>query len=75
TIEFEIFDSKYVNLDIYDFSGNKVKSLINRNYSKGKYTVNWNAYNEAGNRVANGMYFYILKGDNQQISKKMIVIK
>ena len=75
TIEFEIFDSKYVNLDIYDFSGNKVKSLINRNYSKGKYTVKWNAYNEAGNRVANGMYFYILKGDNQQISKKMIVIK
>ena len=75
TIYFTIAESKQISLDIYDFSGDHVKSLVNNNYPKGKYSVVWNGTNDGGMRVANGMYFYILKADNQQISKKMISIK
>jgi len=75
TIEFEISDSKMVDLIIYDFSGNRVKSLVNTIYPKGKYTVNWDATCESGEKVASGMYYSILTADNQQLSKKIIYIK
>jgi hypothetical protein len=74
TIDFELNESKQVNIDIYDFSGNHVKTIVNKYYSKGKYSVNWDASSESGTRVANGIYFCVLKADNKQISKKMIHI-
>ncbi|MEI6750566.1 MAG: FlgD immunoglobulin-like domain containing protein, partial [Bacteroidota bacterium] len=75
TIEFDISEPKQVSVGIYDFSGNKVKSLTEHKYPKGKYSLKWDGRNETGMQVPGGMYFYILKADNRQISKKMILIK
>jgi hypothetical protein len=75
TIEFTITEKKQISVVIYDFSGNQVKSLVNKNYSAGKYSLSWDGTNESGTQVTSGMYFYILKADDQQISKKMILIK
>ena len=74
-INFEIENPKRINLTVFDFSGNYVKTLVDADYSKGKYTVNWDATNEGGRLVSNGIYFYVLKADNRQLSKKMIYIK
>ena len=75
TIEFNISEPKQVSVEIFDFSGNLVKSLVNKSYQKGDYILKWDATNSSGNKVANGMYFYILKANNQQLTKKMILIK
>ena len=75
TIDFSLTDSKLVNLDVYNFSGNHVKTLINKTYSVGNYSVIWDGTNDSGTKVASGMYVYILKGNNEQLSKKMILIK
>ncbi|MEI6766926.1 MAG: aryl-sulfate sulfotransferase [Bacteroidota bacterium] len=74
-IEFNVSDSKQVSVDIIDFSGNQVKSIVDKNYPKGKYTVTWDGTNQSGARVASGTYFYVLKYDNRQQSKQMILIK
>ena len=75
TIEFEITELQNISIVIYDFSGKLIKSLVNKTYPKGSYSVTWNGTDENGKYVASGMYFSILKADNQQISKKMILIK
>jgi flagellar hook assembly protein FlgD len=75
TIEFELAESKQVTVDIYDFNGNHIKSVANSFYSKGKYTINWDASSENGIKVASGIYFCVLKANNQQLSRKMIYIK
>jgi len=75
TIEFEISEPVQVNVLIYDFSGNQVKSLVSRTYPKGKYSVKWDGRNEGGTKVVSGLYFYILMTDNQVLSKKMIYIR
>ena len=72
TIEFEIAESKQVSIVIYNFSGNYVKSLLNRRYPKGKYSLSWDGTNDNGMHVASGMYFYILMANNHTLSKKMI---
>ena len=74
TISFELSDAKQINVMIYDFSGNQVKTLVNKNYSKGKYAVDWNGTNDSGMKLPAGTYFYILKANNVQLCKKMILI-
>ncbi len=74
-IDFEISETKQISLDVFDFSGNLVKTLVNTLYSQGKYTLTWDGTNTSNQRVASGMYFYILKANNVQITKKMILIK
>jgi hypothetical protein len=74
TIEFEIDTPKYVQVIIYDFSGKQIKTLVSAYYNKGKYTVQWDATDKSGTRLPQGMYFYVLSTDNQQVSKKMILV-
>jgi hypothetical protein len=72
TIEFDIDKYRQVSLIIYDLSGKQVKTLVNRNCSAGSYNMTWDGSNDSGGQVTSGMYFYILRTDNQKISKKMI---
>ncbi|MEI7983827.1 MAG: aryl-sulfate sulfotransferase, partial [Bacteroidota bacterium] len=75
TIEFEIAEPALVGVVIYDFSGNKIKSLLNKHCSGGKYSLNWDGKNDHGEEVTTGLYFYVLKADDQQLCKKMIYYK
>jgi hypothetical protein len=75
TIDFELTDTKKVNMVIYDFSGKYVKTLVDSRYLQGKHSVTWDGTNESGRQVVSGIYFYILKADNRQVSKKMIYLK
>ncbi len=75
TIEFEIAEPALVVVVIYDFSGNKIKSLLNKHCPWGKYSLNWDGKNDHGDDVTTGIYFYVLKADDQQLSKKMIYYK
>ncbi len=72
TIEFEIAEPALITLIIYDLSGKQVKSLVHQHCSTGKYSRNWNGKNDQGSQVQSGMYIYILKADDKQLSKKMI---
>ncbi len=71
TIKFQIPNSNFVTLEIYNLLGQKVATLVNEKLNTGTYTAEWNA---AG--LASGIYFYRLITSNGFSSmKKMIVLK
>jgi hypothetical protein len=72
TIEFEINALKEVKITIFDMDGTQIKTLVNRNYPAGKYTLNWDGTNDQGEKLATGVYFYVLTTNNKKVSKKMI---
>ena len=72
TIDFEITQPALISLVIYDFNGNHVKSIFQERLLIGKYSRQWDGRNDQGMEVSSGMYFYVLKADNQQLSKKLI---
>jgi hypothetical protein len=72
TIEFEINALKEVKITIFDMDGTQIKTLVNRNYPAGKYTLSWDGTNDQGEKLATGVYFYVLTTNNQKVSKKMI---
>jgi hypothetical protein len=75
TIAFDLPSNGYVNLDIYDISGRRVKTLVNKNMEAGKYHVVWDGHDEYGNEVASGTYFYRIKAGSFQNIKKMVLLR
>ncbi len=75
-IEFFLPIKKKISLTIYNSVGQKVKSLINNEtLLQGNYTKQWNGTNDAGVKVATGMYIYELKYGNFTKSRRMTLIK
>ncbi len=75
-IGFRMSDVGFAALDIYDITGQLVKTLVSENRAPGKYTVQWDGTNQFGQHVSSGVYFYRLQVDNQfsQV-RKMILMK
>lgn len=74
-ISFTLAEPNKVNLSIYDASGRLIKTLINTYLDKGVYNYNWNGTDDNNRKVAEGIYFYILKTPTQNFTKKMIYTK
>ena len=76
TISFSIAEaSSFVTLNIYNIRGEKVKQLIGAHISTGQYSVIWDGNDESGKPISTGIYFYKLKTEDFQQTKKMILMK
>jgi len=76
TISFDLAQTTtFVNLEIYNMKGQKVKQLISDQLSAGKHSVIWNGNDENGKPVSSGIYFYKLKSGVYTSTKKMILMK
>ena len=69
-IKYTIPQKSHVILNVYDILGRRVTTLVNRIESPGMYRVNFNAAN-----LSNGIYFYSLKTDVFNVTRKMILLK
>jgi len=71
----ELEGAANVTLKIYDLSGREVKTLINEAMTPGEYSVDWDATNNRGDKVAGGVYLYRLVAGDYTATKKMTLIK
>lgn len=75
TIKYFVKIPGFVQVDIFDLSGNMIKNLVKETMAPGENNVIWSGDDEKGNRVPSGTYFYkIRNGDLSQI-KTMILLK
>jgi hypothetical protein len=75
TINYQLNEGGKVQLIVYNVLGKKVRTLVNENKGIGSHSVTWNATDEAGKRVASGVYFYKLVAGSNSSMKKMLLIK
>jgi hypothetical protein len=75
TISFDLNFSADVQIDIFNIKGQKVKSLVNGTFEKGRNEVIWNGVNNSGKSVASGLYFYQIKSGEETITRKMMLLK
>ncbi|MBK7229586.1 MAG: T9SS type A sorting domain-containing protein [Ignavibacteriales bacterium] len=69
-ISYSIPQNSFVTLKVYDVLGNEVSTLVNETKSAGRYDVRFDA-----SGLSNGVYFYTIKADNFNSTKKMIFMK
>jgi len=76
SITFALPHASKVTLAIYNVLGQKVRTLVrSKNYAAGTFAATWNGLDNAGRRVASGIYFYKLKAGKFSAVKKMILMK
>lgn len=75
TIRFGLPENGYVELVVYDALGRKVKTLVQEVKNAGYYSVSWNATNDNGQHLANGLYFCRVHSKNFNKVIKMIYLK
>ena len=67
--------TKRVMITIYNLKGQKIRTLVNNDYSAGQHSVVWNGKDDYGKEVTTGIYLYQLTSDDFSETRKMIMIK
>ncbi|OPX28177.1 MAG: hypothetical protein B1H06_03705 [Candidatus Cloacimonas sp. 4484_143] len=76
TITFSVAQtSSFVNLEIFNIKGQRVKQLVNEVLPAGKHSAVWNGKDDEQKNVSSGIYFYKLKTTNFEKINKMILLK
>ncbi len=61
TIRFALPKDGHIQLNIYSVNGQKVRTLIDGQVSKGYHQIVWDGTNESGQWASSGLYVYELK--------------
>lgn len=49
--------AEHVRIDVFDVTGRRIRTLLNRTVMPGKSTVRWDGRSDGGLRVGSGVYF------------------
>ena len=75
SISYSIPTNDVVSLKIYNIMGQEVRTLVNASQAAGTHTIQWDGLNSNGQRVASGVYLYVMKAGKFVQSKKMTLMK
>lgn len=69
-IKFSVPENSVVSLTVFDASGREVANLVSGFMNKGIYSYDFNA-----SGLSSGVYFYKLKAEGFEQTKKMLLVK
>jgi hypothetical protein len=77
SISYQVPQGRHVKvlLEVYNIRGMKVCALIDAVREPGEYTLFWDGRDEAGRKVASGVYFYRLRAGDFTQTRKMVILK
>jgi hypothetical protein len=68
-------EARRVALVVYDVSGARVRTLVDRVVTGGKHSVEWDGRNDHGQTVGSGVYFYRMVDREFTQTRKMLLLK
>ena len=75
TMQYSLPHAMNVALSIFDVSGRLIRLLVEQYQEPDTYSFIWNGKDNAGRRVAPGVYFCILRTDEGETSKKLVTLE
>ena len=69
-IEFSLDRAGDVNISIYDINGRLVQEMVQDNFSRGIYSIDWNA-----SMYPSGVYFVNITSGNMSVNQKLVLMK
>ena len=70
SISFALPHAGHVNISIYDILGRLISTPVNEFYDAGDHNINLDMTD-----IPSGLYFYVLKTDDTEIKRKMLLLK
>jgi hypothetical protein len=75
TIKYSVAEKTQVRIEVYNITGQLIKTLFHAYQTPGKYSIQWNGKDMKGNAVASGMYFVKMKAGSFENIRKMVLIR
>ncbi len=70
SLNYVLHKATHVVLSIYNFSGDKIKNLVDEKAPEGHYSIKWDGTNNENVTVGSGIYFaYRILGNKKEVSK------
>jgi hypothetical protein len=74
-LQFGLPRSGAVELQVFDATGRLVRTLLKSEMPAGRHTVAWTGDDDAGRRVANGLYYYRLRTPEATQQRGVVVLR
>ncbi|MDO9222551.1 MAG: proprotein convertase P-domain-containing protein, partial [Caulobacter sp.] len=74
-ISFAVPRAGRVELRIFDLAGREVRTLISGELAASAYTAEWDGRDDSGRQSASGSYYYRLRSEGQEVTRKMTLLK
>jgi hypothetical protein len=74
-IKYAIREPGHTTLEIYNITGQRVRTLVDGQLQPGYYSAAWDGRSQWGRAVANGVYFYRLTSGEFSDTRKMSVVR
>ena len=75
TVRYSLPKDDFVNITIYDITGNIVKTLVNSAQASGYKSIQWKGTNDRNEFVSGGVYIYTIQAEMFRQTKKMVLLK
>ncbi len=75
SIEYSLNKPEHVKLTIYNVPGNAMKTIVNEKQKAGNFEVTWDGTNEAGVKMASGVYYCRLETGGTSKTMKMVLLR
>lgn len=75
TLRYDLKDNSHVRIDIYNYRGQLVKTLVNTDKAAGRHSVDWDGTDQQGMPVSSGVYYYKMFSGSYSSTRKMVLMK
>ena len=74
-IHYSVPNYDFITIDIINFSGQIIKTIVQSSHQPGNYEIMWDGTNYYGISVPSGIYFYKMDADEFVSVKKLVLLK
>ena len=75
TIEYEVSATGDVSIVVFDLRGRVIRELVGTVKTPGIHKTVWDGRDNAGERVASGVYFYRMRANGESLTRRLALIK
>lgn len=75
TLSVEFAEPRAIVVDIFDISGNRIKTLAKTTLPAGRHTFTWNGTDSNGQNQPSGIYVYRVESNSQMETGKMTLLR
>jgi hypothetical protein len=74
-IDYDLPASDHVRLDVYDVSGARIRTLVDQARGAGHFAATWDGRDDAGRRVASGVYYLRMETHAKAQNQKVVLVR
>lgn len=75
TIKYSLNSRSFVEMEIYNINGQKIKTLLKEEKAIGNHEIKWDGTTNSGSGSNSGIYFCKIKADNRQRIQRLLLLK